>query len=201
MPIEKSTRTRKGLFGRQITVDKTKVKYSTPKGEATDTFKKRTVTNTKTGKSKERFVKKATVKVEGAKPYVQKKVTKTKSEAPFMSASDRDKKRKGLDYESTKTSTVNSRTKIKKNGKVSRSRDKSNVITTTKTAGKMGKMATKARLRANEAYEENLQDAREKMKKRNMSRESDRMEMKRAAFGGESGGRLSRPKTGEIKFR
>lgn len=140
MPIEKSTRTRKGLFGRQITVDKTKVKETTPKGEATDTFKKRTVTNTNTGKSKERFVQKSTVKEDGAKPYSQKKVVKTKSEAPFISAYDRDKKRKGLDYESTKTSTVKSRTKIKKNGKVSRSRDKSNVITTTRTAGRMGKM-------------------------------------------------------------
>ena len=132
MPIEKSTRTRKGLFGRQITVDKTKVKQTTPKGEATDTYKKRTVTNMNTGKSKERFVKESTVKGEGAKPYIQKTVTNTKSEAPIITAYDRDRKRKGLNYESTKMSTEKSRTKIKKNGKVSRSRDQRNIITKTK---------------------------------------------------------------------
>jgi hypothetical protein len=194
MPIEKSTRTRKGLFGRQITVEKTKVKETTPKGEATDTYKKRTVSNRNTGKSKERFVQKSTVKGEGAKPYIQKNVTKTKSEAPTMTGYDRDKKRKGLDYESTKMSTEKSRTKIKKNGKVSRSRDKRNIITTTKTAGRMGKTAMRARLGANEAYDETLQDTYEMNRPRtgeiNFKSKPSNPKLKSA-----------RPKTGEIKFR
>jgi hypothetical protein len=199
MPIEKSTRTRKGLFGRQITVEKTKVKQTTPKGEVTDTYKTRTVANRNTGKSKERFVQKSTVKNEDKKPYSFKKVIKTKTEAPTMTASNRDRKTKGLDYESTKTSTVNSRTRIKQDGKVRRSKDKNNIITTTKTAGR-GRL----RAKANEMYQESLQDSYERAKERNQKTRSNYSGAMRGASGGmlkQTAGRENRPQTGEIKFR
>jgi hypothetical protein len=180
MPIEKSTRTRKGLFGRQITVEKTKVKQTTPKGEVTDTYKTRTVANRNTGKSKERFVQKSTVKGEGKKPYSFKKVTNTKTEAPTMTAYDRDKKRKGLDYDLTKTSTVNSRTRIKKDGKVTRSRDKNNIITKTRKGGG-GRLRAKEMQK--EQYDKSRQDSYQRAKERNQKTMSNYSDAKREAPG------------------
>ena len=114
MPTEKksSTRTRRGLFGRQITVDKSERKTITPKGEVTDYTRKRSVTNTETGKSKEKYSMLSKGKGNDGQSFSFKKVSKTKSNAPNTTIAP--------DGAQTTTRDIvqKSRSRMKQNGQV-----------------------------------------------------------------------------------
>ncbi len=114
MPTEKksSTRTRKGLFGRQITVNKSASKTITPKGEVTNYTRQRSVTNAKTGKTKEKYSMSSKGKGNDGESFSFKKVSKTKANAPNTTIAP-----DGAQI-TTRDVIEKSRSRMKKNGQV-----------------------------------------------------------------------------------